>query len=86
MPGFLSKRSSWNCTKTQASFRKYLLELDDYNKLNGIISIIQIQSGEDKDPDGDYKTVDGRKKQIIPDDKSLLNINPNCLLQFNKMG
>jgi tetratricopeptide (TPR) repeat protein len=62
----------------------YLLELDDYNKLNAYYFLVQIQSGEDKDPDGAYETVMAGRADY-PEDKILAEYEIQLLLQLNKM-
>ena len=63
---------------------RYLLELEDYNKLNAYYFLVQIQSGEDKDPDGAYATVTAGREDY-PDDKILAEYEIQLLLQLNKM-
>lgn len=62
----------------------YLLDLEDYNKLNAYYFLVQIQSGEDKDPEGAYKTI-MRGREDYPEDKILAEYEIQLLLQLNKM-
>ncbi len=63
---------------------RYLFELDEYNKLNAYYFMVQIQSGQDKDPDGAYETVMAGRTDY-PDDKILAEYEIQLLLQLNKM-
>jgi len=62
----------------------YLLDLEDYNKLNAYYFLVQIQSGQDKDPDAAYATVMAGRADY-PDDKILAEYEIQLLLQLNKM-
>jgi tetratricopeptide (TPR) repeat protein len=61
-----------------------LLEIEDYNKLNAYYFLIQIASGEDKDPEAAYKYVSMARKDY-PEDKTLSEFEVQLLLQMNKM-
>jgi tetratricopeptide (TPR) repeat protein len=61
-----------------------LLEVEDYDKLNSYYFLIQIASGEDKDPEQAYKYVSMARKDY-PDDKTLSEFEVQLLLQMNKM-
>lgn len=63
---------------------KYLLEIDGYNKLNAYYSLVQIQSGQDKDPEAAYETIMAGRKDY-PEDKILAEYEIQLLLQLNKM-
>lgn len=61
----------------------YLLDVEEYNKLNAYYFLVQIQSGE-QDPEGAYATV-MRGREDYPDDKSLAEYEIQLLLQLDKM-
>ena len=61
-----------------------LLEVEDYDKLNTYYFLIQIASGEDKDPEQAYKYVTMARKDF-PEDKTLSEFEVQLLLQMNKM-
>lgn len=63
---------------------RYLLDIDGYNKLNSYYSMVQIESGQDKDPDAAYATVMAGRKEY-PEDKILAEYEIQLLLQLNKM-
>jgi tetratricopeptide (TPR) repeat protein len=63
---------------------RYLLEIDGYNKLNAYYTMVQIQSGQDKDPEGAYETIKAGREDY-PDDKILAEYEIQLLLQLNKM-
>ncbi len=62
----------------------YLLDLEDYNKLNAYYFLVQIQSGQDKDPEAAYETVMAGREDY-PSDKILAEYEIQLLLQLNKM-
>lgn len=61
-----------------------LLEVDDYNKLNTYYFLIQIASGEDKDPEAAYDYV-SRARKDYPEDKTLSEFEVQLLLQLDRM-
>jgi tetratricopeptide (TPR) repeat protein len=61
-----------------------LLENEDYNKLSSYYLMIQILSGEDKNPEEAYKYVT-KAREDYPDDKTLSEFEVQLLLQMNKM-
>jgi tetratricopeptide (TPR) repeat protein len=61
-----------------------LIEIEDYDKLNSYYFLIQIASGEDKDPEQALKYVTMARKDF-PDDKTLSEFEVQLLLQMNKM-
>jgi len=61
-----------------------LLEIPGYNKLNTYYFLIQIASGEDKNPDLAYKYVTAARKDY-PEDKTLSEYEVQLLLQMGKM-
>jgi len=63
---------------------RYLLDIDGYNKLNSYYSMVQIESGQDKDPDAAYATVMAGREEY-PEDKILAEYEIQLLLQLNKM-
>lgn len=62
----------------------YLLEIDGYNKLNAYYTMVQIQSGQDQDPEGAYETIKAGREDY-PEDKILAEYEIQLLLQLNKM-
>jgi tetratricopeptide (TPR) repeat protein len=62
----------------------YLLEIPGYNKLNAYYFMVQILSGEDKNPDAAYELVTKAKNEY-PNDKVLAEYEIQLLLQLNKM-
>lgn len=61
-----------------------LLKVEDYNKLNAYYFLIQIASGEDKDPEAAYSYV-AKARKDYPEDKTLSEFEVQLLLQMNKM-
>lgn len=61
----------------------YLLDIEEYNKLNAYYFMVQILSGEE-DPDGAYEVVMAGREDY-PDDKVLAEYEIQLLLQLNKM-
>lgn len=62
----------------------YLLDIDGYNKLYAYYSMVQILSGEDKNPEAAYDLVlNGREE--YPEDKVLQEYEIQLLLQLNRM-
>lgn len=61
-----------------------LLEIEDYNKLNAYYFMVQILSGEDKNPEAAYDIVMAGREDY-PDDKILAEYEIQLLLQLNKM-
>ncbi|MDR7132508.1 tetratricopeptide (TPR) repeat protein [Algoriphagus sp. 4150] len=62
----------------------YLLDIEEYNKLTVYYLMIQILSGEDKNPEAAYDIImQGRKD--YPEDKVLAEYEIQLLLQLNKM-
>lgn len=62
----------------------YLLEIPGYNKLNAYYFMVQILSGEDKNPEGAYDIVMAAREEY-PEDKILAEYEIQLLLQLNKM-
>jgi tetratricopeptide (TPR) repeat protein len=62
----------------------YLLEIPGYNKLNAYYFMVQILSGEEKNPEEAYKVVTQAKTEY-PNDKVLAEYEIQLLLQLNKM-
>lgn len=62
----------------------YLLEIPEYNKLNTYYFLVQILSGEDKNPEGAYDIVMAAREKY-PEDKILAEYEIQLLLQLNKM-
>ncbi|WP_373496182.1 tetratricopeptide repeat protein [Aquiflexum sp.] len=63
---------------------KRLLEIEEYDKLNSYYFLIQIASGEDKDPEQALKYVTMARKDY-PEDKTLSEFEVQLLLQLNKL-
>lgn len=63
---------------------KKLIEIKDYNKTSAYYLLIQIISGEDKNPEEAYKYVT-RARADYPEDKTLSEFEVQLLLQMNKM-
>lgn len=63
---------------------KYLLEVDEYDKLNAYYFLVQILSGEDKNPEAAYDIVIAGREDY-PEDKVLAEYEIQLLLQLNKM-
>ncbi len=61
-----------------------LLEIEDYDKLNAYYFLIQIASGEEKNPEEAYKVVTAAREDY-PQDKTLAEFEIQLLLQLNKM-
>ncbi|WP_194973223.1 tetratricopeptide repeat protein [Aquiflexum lacus] len=61
-----------------------LIEIEDYDKLNSYYFLIQIASGEDKDPEQALNYVTMARKEF-PEDKTLSEFEVQLLLQMNKM-
>jgi tetratricopeptide (TPR) repeat protein len=62
----------------------YLLDIEDYNKLTVYYLMVQIISGEDKDPDAAYDIIMAGREDY-PEDKVLAEYEIQLLLQLNKM-
>jgi tetratricopeptide (TPR) repeat protein len=62
----------------------YLLEIPDYNKLNAYYFMVQILSGEEKNPDAAFDLV-SKARVDYPEDKILAEYEIQLLLQLNKM-
>jgi tetratricopeptide (TPR) repeat protein len=62
----------------------YLLEVEEYNKLNTYYLMIQILSGEDKNPEAAYDLVMSGREDY-PEDKVLQEYEIQLLLQLNRM-
>ncbi len=62
----------------------YLLEIPGYNKLNAYYFMVQILSGEEKNPEAAYELV-SKAKTEYPNDKVLAEYEIQLLLQLNKM-
>lgn len=71
--------------KTEDAIRhfNYLLEVEEYNKLNAYYSLVQIQSAE-KNPEAAYEVVQ-KGRADYPDDKALAEYEIQLLLQLDKM-
>jgi tetratricopeptide (TPR) repeat protein len=69
--------------EAKAQFNK-LLKMEEYNKLNAYYFLIQIASGEDKNPELAYEYVSKARKDF-PEDKTLSEFEVQLLLQMNKM-
>jgi len=61
-----------------------LLEIEGYNKLNAYYFMVQILSGEDKNPEAAYDIVMAGREDY-PEDKILAEYEIQLLLQLNKM-
>ncbi|MCH6200951.1 tetratricopeptide repeat protein [Aquiflexum sp. LQ15W] len=72
-----------NYEDAKKQFKK-LIEVKEYNKLSAYYLLIQIISGEDKEPEEAYKYVT-RARADYPDDKTLSEFEVQLLLQMNKM-
>lgn len=62
----------------------YLLDIEDYNKLTVYYLMVQIISGEDKDPEAAYDIIMAGREDY-PEDKVLAEYEIQLLLQLNKM-
>lgn len=62
----------------------YLMEIPGYNKLNAYYFMVQILSGEEKNPEAAYELV-SKAKAEYPNDKVLAEYEIQLLLQLNKM-
>lgn len=62
----------------------YLLDIEDYNKLTVYYLMVQIISGEDKDPEAAYEIIMAGREDY-PEDKVLAEYEIQLLLQLNKM-
>lgn len=61
-----------------------LLEIPEYNKLNTYYFLVQILSGEDKNPEAAYDVIMAAREEY-PSDKILAEYEIQLLLQLNKM-
>lgn len=61
-----------------------LLEIPEYNKLNTYYFLVQILSGEDKNPEAAYDVIMAAREDY-PSDKILAEYEIQLLLQLNKM-
>ena len=62
----------------------YLLDIEEYNKLTVYYLMIQILSGEDKNPEAAYDII-MQGREDYPEDKVLAEYEIQLLLQLNKM-
>lgn len=62
----------------------YLLEVEEYNKLTVYYLLVQILSGEEKDPEAAYNII-MQGREDYPEDKVLAEYEIQLLLQLNKM-
>ncbi|WP_111610420.1 tetratricopeptide repeat protein [Algoriphagus yeomjeoni] len=62
----------------------YLLDVEEYNKLTVYYLMVQILTGEDKNPEAAYDLIMAAKEDY-PDDKILAEYEIQLLLQLNKM-
>ncbi|WP_057937728.1 tetratricopeptide repeat protein [Algoriphagus resistens] len=62
----------------------YLLDVEEYNKLTVYYLLVQILSGEEKDPEAAYNII-MQGREDYPDDKVLAEYEIQLLLQLNKM-
>lgn len=62
----------------------YLLDVEEYNKLNVYYLMVQILSGEDKNPEAAYDII-MQGREDYPEDKVLAEYEIQLLLQLNKM-
>tara|TARA_R110002020_G_scaffold273458_1_gene488658 strand:- start:21 stop:1232 length:1212 start_codon:yes stop_codon:yes gene_type:complete len=62
----------------------YLLDIEDYNKLTVYYLMVQILSGEDKNPEAAYEMI-MQGREDYPEDKVLAEYEIQLLLQLNKM-
>ncbi|UJP64300.1 tetratricopeptide repeat protein [Mongoliitalea daihaiensis] len=81
--GYLAYTEMGNIEAAKKHFYR-LLEVPEYDKLNTYYFLIQIASGEEKDPEAAYKYVTMAKKDF-PEDKTLSEFEVQLLLQMNKM-
>ncbi len=61
-----------------------LLEIEEYDKINAYYFLIQIASGENKDPEEAYRIVTAAREDY-PNDKTLAEFEIQLLLQLDKM-
>ena len=71
--------------KTEDAIRhfNYLLDVEEYNKLNAYYSLVQIESSQ-QNPEAAYEIVQ-RGRADYPDDKALAEYEIQLLLQLDKM-
>lgn len=81
--GYLAFQELNNIENAKKHFNR-LLEIEEYDKLNTYYFMIQIASGEEKDPEAAYKYVTAAKKDY-PEDKLLSEFEVQLLLQMNKL-
>lgn len=81
--GYLAFQELSNIENAKKHFSR-LLEIEEYDKLNTYYFMIQIASGEEKDPEAAYKYVTAAKKDY-PEDKLLSEFEVQLLLQMNKL-
>lgn len=62
----------------------YLLDVEEYNKLTVYYLLVQILSGEEKDPEAAYDII-MQGREDYPEDKVLAEYEIQLLLQLNKM-
>ncbi|WPR76663.1 tetratricopeptide repeat protein [Algoriphagus sp. NG3] len=62
----------------------YLLDIEEYNKLNIYYLMVQILSGNDKNPEAAYDMIMAGREEY-PEDKILAEYEIQLLLQLNKM-
>lgn len=62
----------------------YLLDVEEYDKTNAYLFLVQILSGEDQNPEAAYDVV-MRGREDYPEDKILAEYEIQLLLQLNKM-
>ncbi|SMP04028.1 Tetratricopeptide repeat-containing protein [Algoriphagus winogradskyi] len=63
---------------------EYLLDVEEYNKLTVYYLMVQILTGEDKNPEAAYDLIMAAKEDY-PEDKILAEYEIQLLLQLNKM-
>lgn len=81
--GYLAYTEMSNIEAAKKHFYR-LLEVPAYDKLNTYYFLIQIASGDEKDPEAAYKYVTMAKKDF-PEDKTLSEFEVQLLLQMDKM-
>jgi tetratricopeptide (TPR) repeat protein len=81
--GYLAYTEMSNIEAAKKHFYR-LLEVPEYDKLNTYYFLIQIASGDEKDPESAYKYVTMAKKDF-PEDKTLSEFEVQLLLQMDKM-
>lgn len=62
----------------------YLLDVEEYDKTNAYLFLVQILSGEEQNPEAAYDVV-MRGREDYPEDKILAEYEIQLLLQLNKM-